>query len=40
MRLMTSEALGELEDEELEQMPSLEHGAIGIRLGRYLDAHC
>ena len=36
---MTSEALGELEDEELEQMPSLEHGAIGIRLGRYLDAH-
>lgn len=36
---MTSEALGELEGEELEQMPSLEHGAIGIRLGRYLDAH-
>lgn len=36
---MTSEALGELDDEELEPMPSLEHGAIGIRLGRYLDAH-
>jgi Uma2 family endonuclease len=28
----------ESEDEELEAMPSLEHGAIGIRLGRYLDA--
>lgn len=27
------------EDEELEFMPSLEHGAIGIRLGRYLDAY-
>jgi Uma2 family endonuclease len=27
-----------LESEELEAMPSLEHGAIGIRLGRYLDA--
>lgn len=26
------------EDGELEVMPSLEHGAIGIRLGRYLDA--
>lgn len=36
---MTSEALSELEAEESEQMPSLEHGAIGIRLGRYLDAH-
>jgi Uma2 family endonuclease len=31
-------ALLEFEDEELEAMPSLEHGAIGIRLGRYLDA--
>jgi hypothetical protein len=30
---MTSEALSELEDGELEEMPSLEHGAIGIRLG-------
>jgi Uma2 family endonuclease len=28
----------ESEDEELQTMPSLEHGAIGIRLGRYLDA--
>jgi Uma2 family endonuclease len=27
------------EDEELQEMPSLEHGAIGIRLGRYLDAY-
>jgi Uma2 family endonuclease len=27
------------EDEELEQLPSLEQGAIGIRLGRYLDAY-
>jgi Uma2 family endonuclease len=27
-----------LDSEELESMPSLEHGAIGIRLGRYLDA--
>lgn len=34
----TQQALLELEDEELEEMPSLEHGAIGIRLGRYLDA--
>jgi Uma2 family endonuclease len=34
----TQYALLELEDEELEEMPSLEHGAIGIRLGRYLDA--
>lgn len=29
----------EQDDEELEKMPSLEHGAIGIRLGRYLDAY-
>lgn len=36
---MISETLHEWEDEELEYMPSLEHGAIGIRLGRYLDAH-
>jgi Uma2 family endonuclease len=36
---MTSEALSELEDGELEEMPSLEHGAIGIRLGRHLDTH-
>jgi Uma2 family endonuclease len=36
---MISETFNELEDEELEHMPSLEHGAIGIRLGRYLDAH-
>jgi Uma2 family endonuclease len=35
-----AEALSELNDfEELEEMPSLEHGAIGIRLGRYLDAY-
>jgi Uma2 family endonuclease len=35
-----AEALSELHDfEELEKMPSLEHGAIGIRLGRYLDAY-
>jgi Uma2 family endonuclease len=32
-------AFVELTDEELEAMPSLEHGAIGIRLGRYLDAY-
>lgn len=25
--------------DEAEEIPSLEHGAIGIRLGRYLDAH-
>ncbi len=31
--------LTELENEELQEMPSLEHGAIGIRLGRYLDAY-
>lgn len=27
------------ESEELLEMPSLEHGAIGIRLGRYLDTY-
>jgi Uma2 family endonuclease len=29
----------DLEDEELQEMPSLEHGAIGLRLGRYLDVY-
>ncbi|MBF2046205.1 MAG: Uma2 family endonuclease [Leptolyngbya sp. IPPAS B-1204] len=33
------ETLAEYEDEELQEMPSLEHGAIGIRLGRYLDMY-
>lgn len=36
---MTLEILSDFEDEELEQLPSLEHGAIGVRLGRYLDVH-
>lgn len=31
--------LTELEDEELQAVPSLEHGAIGIRLGRHLDTY-
>jgi len=35
-----AEALSELSDvEELEAILSLEHGAIGIRLGRYLDTY-
>jgi Uma2 family endonuclease len=33
------DGLIEVDGEELQAMPSLEHGAIGIRLGRYLDAY-
>jgi Uma2 family endonuclease len=36
---MSLEVAQSLPDEELEYMPSLEHGAIGIRLGRYLDTY-
>jgi Uma2 family endonuclease len=36
---LTAEAILEVADEQAEVMPSLEHGAIGIRLGRHLDAY-